>query len=237
MYTKSARFYDQLYHFKDYEAACRQLHAVVQELRTGSNTLLDVACSTGRHLQHLQRHYAVHGLDLNPDLLAIARQRCPNVPFHRDDMIDFDLGMRFDVVTCLFSSIAYARTVDNLHATFRAFARHLNPRGLLLVEPWVSPEQYWDHNIVLNTAEAEDQKIAWMYVGQRTGTLVTNDIQYMVGTPEGVSSFSERHEMGLFRDDDYVSALGQAGLRLLSYDRRGFFGNGLYVATLEPATH
>ena len=35
-------------------------------------------------------------------------------------MIDFDLDRAFDVVTCLFSAIAYVRTAENL---FRAVAR------------------------------------------------------------------------------------------------------------------
>jgi SAM-dependent methyltransferase len=230
MYTRSAKFYDQLYDFKDYPEACAQLHRLVQDLHPGARTLLDVACSTGKHLEVLRRNYDVQGLDINEDLLAIARQRCPGVPFQAANMIDFDLGKQFDVVTCLFSSIAYARTTENLSSTFIAFARHMPPGGLLLVEPWVSPEQYWEKNIVLNVSKSSDLKIAWMYVGKREGNLVTNDISYLIGTPDGVFPLNEQHLMGLFSREDYERAIEAAGLRLVSYDQKGFFGNGLYVA-------
>src|SRR5512135_455420 len=102
MFTKSAEFYDALYHFKDYSATSMQLHALIQQYNPGAKTLLDVACGTGRHLEHLQKYYQVEGLDLSPEMLVIARGRCPEVPLHQGNMVDFRLGRTFDVVTCLF---------------------------------------------------------------------------------------------------------------------------------------
>lgn len=230
MYIKSAKFYDQLYHFKDYAVASENLRNEILALNPDARTLLDVACSTGQHLQYLQNHFESHGLDINPDLIAIAKERCPSVEFHVGDMMDFELGRVFDVVTCLFSSIAYAKTVANLNLAIASMARHLAKGGLLFVEPWVAPEQYWDNNIVMNIAESPEQKIAWMYVGKRDGTLVTNDINYVVGTPDGVFHFTETHYMGLFSHQDYLNAISNSGLSLVRYDSKGFFGNGLYVA-------
>lgn len=60
-----------------------------------------------------------------------------------------------------------------------------------------------------------------------------HDINYMVGTPDGVVHFSERHYMGLFRDQDYQEAMDRANLELIHSDPKGFFGNGLYVARLR----
>ena len=91
MFTKSAQYYDALYHFKDYNAASKQLHALIQRHNPKAKTLLDVACGTGKHLDLLQQFYQVAGLDINPELLQIARQRCPESPFHEDDMVDFRL--------------------------------------------------------------------------------------------------------------------------------------------------
>jgi len=47
-----------------------------------ARTLLDVACGTGAHLVHFNNLYAVEGLDLSPDLLAIAAQRLPDIVLH-----------------------------------------------------------------------------------------------------------------------------------------------------------
>jgi SAM-dependent methyltransferase len=126
MFTNSAHIYDAVYSFKDYEAESRRLRAVIEERSPGAATLLDVACGTGKHLEQLRAWYEVSGLDLDSQLLALARERLAVVELHEGDMTAFSLGRRFDVVTCLFSSIGYVGTVErkkgyeNLIARFGA---------------------------------------------------------------------------------------------------------------------
>jgi SAM-dependent methyltransferase len=107
---QSAAWYDRFYATKDYAAEARQVTALIHQHNPPARTLLDVACGTGRHLEHLRETFACHGVDLDPALLEFARQRLPGIPLTHGDMTDFDLGRRFDAVTCLFSSIGYTRT-------------------------------------------------------------------------------------------------------------------------------
>jgi SAM-dependent methyltransferase len=229
MYGKSAQFYDQLYAFKDYKAAAAQLHTRINRTAPHAKSLLDVACGTGRHLEFLREHYRVEGVDINPDLLARARARCLDVPFHCLDMTAFDLQRSFDVVSCLFSAIAYVRTPESLRKTVVCLARHLAPGGVLFLEPYFTPEQYWVDKVTLNTVVEPSCKIAWMYVSRREGNLGIQDVHYLVGTPEGIQSFSERHELGLFTESEYQNAFADAGLTT-TFDETGLFGRGMYVA-------
>jgi ubiquinone/menaquinone biosynthesis C-methylase UbiE len=105
MFIHSASFYDVLYSFKDYGGAVRHITRVLDQEAPGATRLLDVGCGTGRHLELLRERYDVEGLDLNPAMLEVARDRCPVVAFHEADMANLSLEERFDVVTCLFSSI------------------------------------------------------------------------------------------------------------------------------------
>jgi dTDP-3-amino-3,4,6-trideoxy-alpha-D-glucopyranose N,N-dimethyltransferase len=74
MYTKSAQFYDALYHFKGYADASKRLHQLIQQRNRNARTLLDIACGTGRHIENLPQFYHVEGLDINPELLAHCTQ-------------------------------------------------------------------------------------------------------------------------------------------------------------------
>jgi len=47
-------------------------------------------------------------------------------------MVDFNLDRSFDLVTCLFSSIGYVKTIDNLEQASSTMDRHLKPGGMLL---------------------------------------------------------------------------------------------------------
>lgn len=138
MFTKSARFYDAIYSWKDYPAEAQKLRSLIRQRNPQARTLLDVACGTGKHLELLREDFEVEGLDLDDDMLAIARERLPGVPLHHGSFSDFELGRTFDVVTCLFSSIGYAQTEANLRLAIAAMARHLSPGGVLIVEPMIA---------------------------------------------------------------------------------------------------
>ncbi|TSA50235.1 class I SAM-dependent methyltransferase, partial [archaeon] len=64
-----------------------------------------MACGTGKHIEYLKDQFEIEGLDISREMLEIAHVRNPNVTFHQADMTDFDLGKKFDVITCLFSAI------------------------------------------------------------------------------------------------------------------------------------
>jgi len=232
MFTKSARFYDALYQFKDYGKAVGLLHELIQEWRPGALTLLDVACGTGKHVEFLQENYSVEGLDINPDLLKIARERCPGITFHEADMSRFDLGEKFDVVCCLFSSIGYVQTKLKLDESIHAMARHLRPGGLLVVEPWIFPDKYWKNKLVSNYADLDDLKISWMYIQEQEEMTSVFDINYLVGTGSEISYFSEKHVMGLWSDEEYREAFRKAGVSV-NYEEKGFFGRGVYYGILQ----
>src|SRR5689334_10199369 len=105
MFTKSAAYYDAIYRtMKDYAQEAQQVHALLQHYqRSAGATLLDVACGTGGHLPMLQQFYHVEGLDLDAQMLSMARQRHPGVVFHQANLLDFELGRQYDALVCLFS--------------------------------------------------------------------------------------------------------------------------------------
>jgi ubiquinone/menaquinone biosynthesis C-methylase UbiE len=229
MFSGSAKFYDALYRSKDYAAASDRVHALIQQYNPRAETLLDLGCGTGRHLEVLRNYYQPEGLDLNSDLLVVAAQRCPDVPLHRANMIDFALDHKFDAITCLFSSIAYVRTKDNLDRTMVNIARHLQTGGVVIVEPWFSPERYWTGRVTTHFVDDPELKIASMYTNDPPENQISVlNIHYLVGTPAGIERFEERHELGLFTDEEYMSAFEKANLEVIR-DEEGLFGRGLFI--------
>ena len=231
--SKLADIYDAIYHFKDARAEADYVLRCIQERRPDARTLLDVGCGTGRHLIRLSQLFEVEGLDLNADMLERARALLPAVPLHQANMTSFDLGRQFDVVSCLFSSIAYVKILESFRAAIRAMARHVAPGGLLLIEPFFTPQTYWVDHLTLNEVSRRDLKIAWAYVSKREGLIALLDIHYMVARPSGVEHFVDRHEMGLFSDQDYRDAFAEAGLTV-HHDPVGPAKAGLYVGC-KPA--
>jgi SAM-dependent methyltransferase len=230
VFSRSARIYDAIYaSIRDYQQEAAELDRLVQKRRPGARTLLDVACGTGAHLEHL-KGYEAEGLDLDPEMLAVARERLPGVLFHEGDMVAFDLGRRFDAVVCMFSSIGYVRTEERLRSAIASMARHLEPGSVLVVEPWLTPDAWKDRHVGAVFVDEPELKIARINAAERKGNVSGFEFEYLVGTPDGVEHFTERHELGLFTLEQYLAAFRASGLEA-DYDPEGPMGRGLYVTT------
>jgi ubiquinone/menaquinone biosynthesis C-methylase UbiE len=231
MFTKSARLYDAIYlnMGKDYAAEAGKIHAFIQQHKqTDGNYLLDVACGTGLHIGPLGGFYQVEGLDLDVKMLEVARQKFPEITFHHADMMDFDLGYQFDVITCLFSSIGYVKTIPALNKAIANMTRHLKPGGVLLVEPWFTPENWKAGSVHATFVDKPDLKIARMNFSDSKDRLSFFTFHYLVATPAGIEYFTELHELGLFTGDEYLEAFRTAGLDV-TRDPTGLDGRGLYI--------
>lgn len=73
-----------------------------------------MACGTRAYATWLDEWFAITGLDISPEMLAVARVWLPGSVFVEADMTDFDLGQEFDAVLCLFSSIGYLTSSEQL---------------------------------------------------------------------------------------------------------------------------
>jgi len=131
-----ARYYDEFYSEKPYMDEARFVDAqLVAKVGQRRGDLLDVACGTGRHaLEFAALGWMVTGIDISPELIALARARDTGVEFQEGDMAAFELGRRFQAITCLFDSIGYAQTNEAIIASLQRIASHLTPGGVVAVE-------------------------------------------------------------------------------------------------------
>ncbi|NIM96472.1 MAG: methyltransferase domain-containing protein [Anaerolineales bacterium] len=230
MFSETARYYDKIYAQKDYQTEVERVRAIVNErLHSDGVRLLDVACGTGHHIQYLKENFLVEGLDINEELLEIAQQQNPEVSFHQADMVDFDLGKKYEVLTCLFSSIGYVKTLDNLNKAVASMAHHLVPGGLLIIEPWFTPDAWKPGTVHAMLIDEPELKIARLNTSFMEGRLSYFDLHYLIATPQGTEHYVERHELGLFEVEETTSILARHGFDV-THDEEGFTGRGLYIA-------
>ena len=231
VFDRSARVYDAVYSFKDYAVEAARIAEEVRRRNPRARSLLDVACGTGKHLEHLGAHFDVAGIDLDRDLLEIARARLPGVRLEQADMTSFDLDRSFDAVTCLFSAIGYALTLDRMRAAVSTMSRHLEPGGVLIVEPWLAPEAFEDGHIGTLIVDQPELKVARFNTARRHGNVSELSFHYLIAEPgSGIEHATEEHRLGLFTSDEQRRAFEDAGLSV-EHDPEGLIGRGLFVGT------
>jgi len=232
MYSKSAALYDRIYgSFKNYEQECRIIHSLLQKEHESARTILDVACGTGEHSRLLKNlfGYEVDGIDLDANLIAVARDKNPDATFYQGDMTNFVIGKAYDVVMCLFSSIGYVKTLDKVIACLRVFKEHTKDDGIIIVEPWFQPGTLTPGKISLSTVEDEGLSIARMAYSQVNDRLSTIHFEYLIGTQGNINHEVETHELGLFTVAEMIECFNSADLTV-DYDEEGLSGRGLYVS-------
>src|SRR2546428_2272802 len=232
MFTESAEVYDLICSsFKDYPSEAKHIAELLHKIHPHCQTVLDVGCGTGEHAHLLAAYHGfeVDGLDLDPAFVRIASAKHPAGRFRQADMADFHLGRQYDAVLCLFSSIGYLRTSESVARALCCFREHLARDGIVIVEPWLTPEAMSPGHSDPRTVEAQGLRIVRVSHNEIDGRLSRIRFEYQIEGPEGIRHASEVHELGLFTIDEMLRLFEAAGLAA-DYDSRGLSDRGLYVA-------
>ena len=212
MYKQFAKYYDSIYKWKDYKAESERIRALIRQYKTShGKEMLDVACGTGNHIQYLKKYFNVIGLDLDRDMLRIARKKFPDIKFIRGDMRTFKLNKQFDVIVCLFSSIAHVKTYAGLEKAFGNFFLHLKPGGVMIAEPFENPDSFivnQSHAAYVNKPEL---KLARICVTKKRGNIAVFDFHFLVADKNRISYFIDRQDLGLFETKKVMNIMKHVG--------------------------
>ena len=161
-------------------------------------------------------------------MLRIARKKHPDIVFHRGDMTSFKLKNRFDIITCLFSAIGHVKTRTRMRKAVRNMAGHLQPGGLMILEPWITPANFRKGLIGSNFVDKPNLKIARINISKVRGSVSAFEYHYLIGTPDRVQYVIDRGSSGLWTHEEYLEAFRDGGLNV-SFDAEGLMGRGLYL--------
>lgn len=93
---------------------------------------LDIGCgSSGRVIDLLLRHgFEIEGLDLSSRMIALARQRHPDVTFHQADIREWDFPRKYDLISA-WDSIWHLPLAAQ-EPVMKKILQGLNPGGVCI---------------------------------------------------------------------------------------------------------
>jgi len=235
LYKDLAKYYDLIYSWKDYKKEVEIIEKVISKYKKSrGKELLEVACGSGHHIEYFKKNFSCTGIDINQGILNVAKTKFKNITFKKADMINFKLNKKFDVITCLFSSIGYVKTYPNLRKTIHNFARHLKTNGLVIIEPWFTKNTFKSGFKHMTTYEDDKIAIARLNVSKVKGTISILDMHYLVAEKfKDVKHFIDHHEMGLFEIDKTLQFMKEAGLKARFLKNGLMKDRGLYVGVKQ----
>jgi SAM-dependent methyltransferase len=178
--------------------------------------LLDAGCGTGAQTHALsQRGYPVVGLDLDPSMLAAARERLPGAPLVCADLRYLPFPAAFGGILCLESPLAYLLDDADFRLALRSLRSTLLPRGRLILDTF-------DYAAALGTGRIRPRQAAFGPVRVSESHLYdlatrvwTMRQRLTVAEVDGDRRFEVKHRLKLRAADEYAAALEAAGFDVL----------------------
>lgn len=213
IYASRAELYDLIYSFKDYRAEVLRIAELLGGMGVAPGArVLEAACGTGNHLVHLRHIYTMSGFDLHEPMVRLAARKAPGVQLWAADMADFRVDRPVDALVCLFSSIGYLPDEAALRRAARCFAAAVRPGGVLVVEPWFTPDTWKTGGAYMTTGSTPEVKAARLNLSGRDGDHSVLDMHWLVARAGvGVESFVEHHRLWLCPHPTLLSAFSDAG--------------------------
>lgn len=184
-------------------------------------TMLDLACGTGTvALAFAGQGWRVYGVDASAAMLAQARQKAEEAGqtllLSQQDMRSFILPERVDLATCLFDSLNYLLTVEDLQQTFTCVAAHLKPGGLFVCDMntiWALSE-IWDHHTYFS--EGDDMAIVMQSEYAEESHIASVRLVAFVKQGELYDRIDETHRERGYAERTISVAMERAGLDVLA---------------------
>lgn len=136
-YTVLAEFYDQLTTDVPYQRWADYIEKQFARCKLPVRTVVELGCGTGTLASILaQRGYQVTAVDLSPDMLSVAAEKCEglDVQLVCQDMSRLTLPMQVDAVICCLDSLNYVTRPAQVQRTFQRILPSLVPGGLFLFD-------------------------------------------------------------------------------------------------------
>ena len=199
---------------EDYREECAEYRRLIeQRSRRPVRSLLHLGCGGGHHDYHLQRHFAVTGVDRSPAMLALARRLNPGVTYRVGDLREVRLGEAFDAIV-LFDAVAYMRSPDDLRAAFETAFAQLRSGGVFLTVVEATPERFRQNRTWTSVHTAGDTEVVLVenvYDPDRSDTMYEVTFLYLIRRDGGLTIEADRHTCGIFPLHTWLDLLTEVG--------------------------
>lgn len=139
IYNNFSEFYSNGPYLNYSNKVASYFHEVLDDFEIKGKKVLDVACGEGNFLRNIYNQgYNCTGIDLSKEMIKIALNKNldhkMNIDYFVNDMRNFNLHSKFDIITCWFDSLNYILKTDELSSVFKNIYNSLINNGCFIFD-------------------------------------------------------------------------------------------------------
>lgn len=189
----------------------------IKQYAKDKQNLLCLGCAAGRHIYFLDKWFDVTGVDDDEVMVKICRYRHPELNFYLFRLDEICLKERFDVIVIVNDFIA---STKNLANTISKCCSILSAKGILMIKPWFSSEDYDGNKISIDcdTPLAKGIGSKFEEVKVRSGNQVEITRTKIVEYFGKIEKREEKFLKYLFSIEDFKEAFRKNALNYSEYE-------------------
>ncbi|MCK9225622.1 MAG: class I SAM-dependent methyltransferase [Candidatus Muirbacterium halophilum] len=199
MYKEFSQFYDKIMDNVPYDEWASFIIKKIHQHSPQCKNILDIACGTGNITYYLKQEFKVTGTDISNNMLSIAKQKNPECNFIKADMSkNLPITEKFDAITCIYDSLNYLATEEQLYTFFENCKKNLNKGGILIFDiiTMAKIRNLFKNNVF--TMENKDFFSIW-YNKFVTKDLFINDLVFFIrNNDDKYTKYKEKHKRRIF---------------------------------------
>lgn len=175
-YSNLSYYYDEVFPLDNNKVL------FLKEAFQDKNNILDIGCATGAYVKALSDEgFNVLGIDLDQDMIKLAKKKYPDLQFKVLDMMDLK-DEKYDGIYCIGNTLVH---IQDINKAITNFEKSLNHKGVLVIQ-------------ILNYDRILNEKIT-------TLPLIKNDKLTFIRNYEFNKDYLNFHTTLVVKDNSYAS--------------------------------
>ena len=219
-YGKFAHIYDNLINSDiDYSTWAKKIINICEKLNIDRENYLDLACGTGNMTEKLAFYFKnTWAVDLSSEMLSEADIKLRNsglkVNFICQNIANFNLNKKFNLITCCLDSTNYILKGSELQSYFKSVFNHLENKGVFLFDI----NSYYKITNILgnNTYTYDDKDITYMWENYLENDIVDMYLTFFIRHEDFYKRFDENHRERAYTCEYIESTLKNCGFKIVN---------------------
>lgn len=219
-FSKIAPYYDTIMEFINYKGWGDYVIEIFHKFKKKPKIILDLACGTGTPSIILaKKGYKIIGLDNSREMLKVMKEKAKgyDITILYADMRNFKLPSSVDSTICLFDSLNYLLTNEELTDTFNSVYNNLKRNGLFIFDmnTIVGLATYWGNHTF--TREAKNVYSIWKTSYDREKNISTLYLTLFAKEGKEHKRIEEIHKERGYKISEIASCLKSAGFEKIRF--------------------